>query len=95
MVNIAILNKDPIIWRKKMNLFDKNFSFLILKFSLGSSYMYVNIVRMQPTGRVNIRIQNNVILRQPNSKVLKERSTNAAKINIALMYPNKLKMLKL
>lgn len=46
MVNIAILSKDPIIWRIKINLFDKNFSFLILKFSFGSSYMYVNIVRM-------------------------------------------------
>ena len=40
------LSKTPIIWRIKINLFDKNFSFLILKFLFGSSYMYVNIVRM-------------------------------------------------
>ncbi len=39
------LRKTPIIWRKKMNLFDKNFSFLILKFSFVFSYIYVNIVR--------------------------------------------------
>ena len=45
IVNCARLSKAPIIWRKMMNLFDKNFSFLILKFSFGSSYIYVNIVR--------------------------------------------------
>lgn len=35
------LSKTPIIWRIKINLFDKNFSFFILKFSFMCSYIYI------------------------------------------------------
>ena len=52
------LSKTPIIWRIKINLFDKNFSFFILKFSFMCSYIYIYVERKMPIIVITITLQN-------------------------------------
>lgn len=78
-----------------MNLFDKNFSFFILKILFMCSYMYIYVERKIPIIAITITLQNkppsNI---QPYSIFFKKKIIHSIS-KIVSMYPNRLKVLKL